>query len=667
MRLLLALTVLLTTFPGECTVDCPLALTALSELYSRKESEPVTLSELKRSDWIVTPEQGLMQFDSYDAQSRRLTASIPGRPKSNVAILSGISPDMKVAHLGTAEAREIIAERTRERVGPIENARLVFAHSALQSIGNWKGQVGKRDPSILVAEQIWESIKHRHPLLADQSLSDILESAQKGHLKMGQAFLFDPPSVPKESVAYRALLDDMVSEYYRRTGVNLVQVGVLAARTVWHHDGTGHIRHPGILNHAAPFGAMETEHRRIGATATKQESMQTKWRGLGLPPDVVHELMVQSWKSSEDDLEKLGRSSVWLANYIPEGKDADAFSDAIRTFKSSGDVRDLEPVLQRAAAIPAFSAWKDRVTQLEGKTVLVGVPSAQGESSRTTALAHWLSNELGKGVSVDPRIQIKSAKGTKQAFQPALWGRIENMGDRAFDIPTDVSGKNIVLVEDVTTSGATIMRLKAELLKKGARSVQVFTVGKTNKEPETLLPELLLHLSNPVDTRPVARIEVPSDRRKIAVMVNEALAARRTLPWEGKAARDVSQQEKQLRAQFANALKERDLAGLYPLSYQALCSYEQDGRKVTQPRLGVTGTAVQIERDDHTALEFSTGLYRVRNAANWNEIKDSPISQLIVRSAKKRLELGGPFLKLVQAQDADFQKWIFEITGATAP
>ena len=49
----------------------------------------------------------------------------------------------------------------------------------------------------------------------------------------------------------------------------------------------------------------------------------------------------------------------------------------------------------------------------------------------------------------------------------------------AFGASAEVAGKNVVLIDDVMTSGATCLELNRELQDQGAASVSVWTVART--------------------------------------------------------------------------------------------------------------------------------------------------------------------------------------------
>lgn len=99
---------------------------------------------------------------------------------------------------------------------------------------------------------------------------------------------------------------------------------------------------------------------------------------------------------------------------------------------------------------------------------------------------------LAKFISKNTKIKcdfksLKRVKNTKQQFGLTLKQRAKNVRN-AFFIPEqfkeNIKGKNILLVDDVMTTGATINACSYVLKKAGAKKVYVLTLGRTVKEEE---------------------------------------------------------------------------------------------------------------------------------------------------------------------------------------
>ncbi|BFM05928.1 hypothetical protein GCM10025791_21480 [Halioxenophilus aromaticivorans] len=53
--------------------------------------------------------------------------------------------------------------------------------------------------------------------------------------------------------------------------------------------------------------------------------------------------------------------------------------------------------------------------------------------------------------------------------------------EQAFVCSQDLGGHNILIVDDVVTTGATVNTLAGQLLEAGANTVDVFTLARTPK------------------------------------------------------------------------------------------------------------------------------------------------------------------------------------------
>ena len=85
---------------------------------------------------------------------------------------------------------------------------------------------------------------------------------------------------------------------------------------------------------------------------------------------------------------------------------------------------------------------------------------------------------LAKGLSYQPGL-LKRTKETKSQVSLSLEERIKNV-EGAFQADEEcVRGKNILLIDDVTTSGATIDACSIALLQAGATCVYGLTLART--------------------------------------------------------------------------------------------------------------------------------------------------------------------------------------------
>ncbi|WP_160678571.1 phosphoribosyltransferase family protein [Clostridium sp. C8-1-8] len=76
---------------------------------------------------------------------------------------------------------------------------------------------------------------------------------------------------------------------------------------------------------------------------------------------------------------------------------------------------------------------------------------------------------------------LKRLKEVKEQKRLAVDERLANM-DGVFQVvePSEVVGKNVILIDDVLTTGATVMSCRDALIKCGANNVILLTVAKSN-------------------------------------------------------------------------------------------------------------------------------------------------------------------------------------------
>ena len=133
----------------------------------------------------------------------------------------------------------------------------------------------------------------------------------------------------------------------------------------------------------------------------------------------------------------------------------------------------------------AFAPWLKRAgaEMLEIADLLVPVPLhpwrlVKRRYNQSALIAEILGQEIGKSVLVDGLERVRATPsqgylGTKERFQNVR---------RAFAVNprrvVEIKDKNIVLVDDVLTTGATAQECTKALMKAGANRVDVLTVAR---------------------------------------------------------------------------------------------------------------------------------------------------------------------------------------------
>jgi len=154
----------------------------------------------------------------------------------------------------------------------------------------------------------------------------------------------------------------------------------------------------------------------------------------------------------------------------------DDFSrDLILAFKH-GDRTDLAPALAGWMVRAAFEL-------IEHSDVIVPVPLHWRRlAKRRFNQAALLGMEIAKtqDIKCDPMILKRIRHTVPQGFL-ARMARQKNL-QGAFEVQKDISGKSVLLIDDVLTTGATIMNCSKILLKAGASEVRVVTIARVLQE-----------------------------------------------------------------------------------------------------------------------------------------------------------------------------------------
>lgn len=86
------------------------------------------------------------------------------------------------------------------------------------------------------------------------------------------------------------------------------------------------------------------------------------------------------------------------------------------------------------------------------------------------------SQEHGLRYCVDTTILTRISSKKRQVLTTSKRERLLNQRN-AFMVRKDISGKNIILLDDVTTTGATLSEARRILILHGAKSVRAYTIA----------------------------------------------------------------------------------------------------------------------------------------------------------------------------------------------
>jgi len=121
--------------------------------------------------------------------------------------------------------------------------------------------------------------------------------------------------------------------------------------------------------------------------------------------------------------------------------------------------------------------------EIEGDTVIVNVPRSKKKKREAGVdQAECLSKLIAKKLKIQ-YMNILVHKGNTQQKLLNAQERLMNVED-AYEIKNNVNvtGKNIILFDDVITTGATINKCRELLLNAGADSVTIFSICRTKGE-----------------------------------------------------------------------------------------------------------------------------------------------------------------------------------------
>lgn len=118
----------------------------------------------------------------------------------------------------------------------------------------------------------------------------------------------------------------------------------------------------------------------------------------------------------------------------------------------------------------------------DGIDVIVPVPLAR---KRQRSRGYNQSVEMAKGISFITGIPVDRKSLARKSFiksqtQMDRWQRIENV-EGAFQLKNaaDLRGKHVLVVDDVITSGSTVLACSKEIAKSGDVKISVFSLGFT--------------------------------------------------------------------------------------------------------------------------------------------------------------------------------------------
>jgi len=129
-----------------------------------------------------------------------------------------------------------------------------------------------------------------------------------------------------------------------------------------------------------------------------------------------------------------------------------------------------------------------KVDYIRKHQLLVPVPLNRSRySERGFNQSYLLCRSIAKRVSMWFNGEVLTRKGSSlpQSEMPSLEKRLSNLNDRFIARPKKaflIQGKDVLLIDDVITTGVTVSECARALYSKGARSVDVLTIARALRE-----------------------------------------------------------------------------------------------------------------------------------------------------------------------------------------
>ncbi|QJW92063.1 ComF family protein [Spirosoma taeanense] len=194
-------------------------------------------------------------------------------------------------------------------------------------------------------------------------------------------------------------------------------------------------------------------------------------------------------------LPETGQHRLATTSYVANqfaGKVPIQFATSYLYFKKGGVVQKLIHQIKykgQKEAAKEIASWYGYQLKAESEMakqidVLIGVPLHKSRlSQRGYNQADWIAEGLAEslGVPAQADILIRERFNASQTRKNRLerWENVKTVF--AVQNPATVKGKNVAVVDDVLTTGATIEACAIELLKAGCKSVGVITIAATHR------------------------------------------------------------------------------------------------------------------------------------------------------------------------------------------
>lgn len=154
------------------------------------------------------------------------------------------------------------------------------------------------------------------------------------------------------------------------------------------------------------------------------------------------------------------------------GKYEGIFKEVIHQYKFNKVRRLSKPLAMFLSELPIPDSDAIVVVPLHKKRL------RKREFNQTAVIGHHLSKKLKIPLLLDVLIKVKE---TKPQTGLSSEERLKNLKN-AFIAKDDVKGLNLLLIDDVITTGSTIKECSKALLKAGAKGINVLALARSFKD-----------------------------------------------------------------------------------------------------------------------------------------------------------------------------------------
>lgn len=175
------------------------------------------------------------------------------------------------------------------------------------------------------------------------------------------------------------------------------------------------------------------------------------------------------------------KKAIWLLKYRGKKKLAEAFAEILygRILEELADLRALKnfnnPII---IPIPLSRARQRERGYNQTELICKGLIKLDEKNSGQNHLRHGADIKSGKNFSRGENVLIKIKETEHQARLKNRSERLKNLsGTFAVKNAEAIKERNIILIDDVTTTGATLNEAKRILKENGAGKIIAFTVA----------------------------------------------------------------------------------------------------------------------------------------------------------------------------------------------